>query len=51
VIIGDQLETDVAGASAAGIDACLLSGVSSWEHARHAPAKVAPTWLLDKLAP
>jgi HAD superfamily hydrolase (TIGR01450 family) len=51
VMIGDQLETDVAGASAAGIDACLLSGVSSWEHARHAPAKVAPTWLLDKLAP
>ncbi len=51
VMIGDQLETDVAGASAAGIDACLLAGVSSWEHAQHAPAKVAPTWLLDKLAP
>jgi ribonucleotide monophosphatase NagD (HAD superfamily) len=53
VMIGDQLETDVAGARAAGIDACLLAGVSSWEHARHAEhaAKVAPTWLLDKLMP
>jgi len=50
VMIGDQLETDVAGARAAGIAACLLAGVSSWEHARTA-AKVAPMWLLDKLAP
>jgi HAD superfamily hydrolase (TIGR01459 family) len=53
VMIGDQLETDIAGARAAGIDACLLAGVSSWEHAQHAEGaiEVAPTWLLDKLAP
>ncbi|HEY1810773.1 MAG TPA: HAD-IA family hydrolase [Kofleriaceae bacterium] len=53
VMIGDQLETDVAGARAAGIDACLLAGVSSWEHAQHAEhaSRVAPTWLLDKLMP
>ena len=54
VMIGDQLETDVAGARAAGIDAALLaglcSGVSRWEHARRA-ATVAPTWLVDTLSP
>ncbi|HEY1549181.1 MAG TPA: HAD-IA family hydrolase [Kofleriaceae bacterium] len=52
VMIGDQLETDIAGARAAGIAACLLAGggVSSWQHAA-ATATVAPTWLLDRLAP
>jgi len=53
VMVGDQLETDVAGARAAGIDVALLAGVSSWEHAQHGARaiEVAPTWLLDKLAP
>ena len=49
-MIGDQLETDIAGATAAGLASALLAGVSSWDHAR-ATAAVAPTWLLDKLAP
>jgi 4-nitrophenyl phosphatase len=53
LMIGDQLETDVAGARAAGCDAALLAGVSRWrqEHASDAPNAVAPTWLLDKLWP
>jgi len=50
VMIGDQLETDIAGARAAGIAPALLAGISSWDHAR-ATATVAPDWLLDKLAP
>ena len=50
VMIGDQLETDIAGARAAGVAPCLVGGVSSWAHAR-AHAAVAPAWLLDKLAP
>ncbi len=49
VMIGDQLETDIAGARAAGCDAALLAGVSRW-HDDHDDA-VAPTWLLDKLWP
>ena len=53
VMIGDQLETDIAGARAAGCDAALLAGISRWrqEHSTQAPAAVAPTWLLDKLWP
>ena len=58
VMIGDQIETDVAGARAAGCDAALLAGVSRWHPAsndeetsdRRTP-RVAPTWLLDKLWP
>jgi HAD superfamily hydrolase (TIGR01450 family) len=50
VMIGDQLETDVAGALAAGIDAALLAGISRWEHAR-GNSTVAPSWLVDMLAP
>jgi FMN phosphatase YigB (HAD superfamily) len=53
VMIGDQLETDVAGARAAGCDAALLAGISRWrdENSTHDPQAVAPTWLLDKLWP
>ncbi|MDX2092708.1 MAG: HAD-IA family hydrolase [Kofleriaceae bacterium] len=47
VMIGDQLETDVVGARAAGIDVALLAGVSHWD----ARAKITPTYLLDRLAP
>ncbi len=50
VMVGDQLETDIAGAAAAGIDAALLAGVSRWEHAR-AHARVTPRYLLATLAP
>ncbi|HET9988894.1 MAG TPA: HAD-IIA family hydrolase [Kofleriaceae bacterium] len=48
VMIGDQLETDIAGARAAGCACALLAGVSSWHHAR-ATAAVVPDYLLDKL--
>ena len=34
VMIGDQLETDIAGARAAGVATALLAGVSRWEHAQ-----------------
>jgi HAD superfamily hydrolase (TIGR01450 family) len=47
VMIGDQLETDIAGARAAGIDAALLEGVS---HAA-AATTIVPTYLLATLAP
>jgi glycerol-1-phosphatase len=45
LMVGDQLETDVAGARAAGLDAALLEGVSRWTG--HGPE---PTWLLSSLA-
>jgi glycerol 3-phosphatase-2 len=58
VMIGDQLETDIAGALGAGIDAALLAGVSRWV----APADenagrngdrgtIVPTYLLAALTP
>lgn len=47
LMIGDQLETDIAGARAAGIDAALLAGISRWDPA----APVAPTYLLATLDP
>ena len=50
VMIGDQLETDIAGAAAAGVDAALLSGISRWEDAR-AAAKVAPRYVLATIDP
>jgi ribonucleotide monophosphatase NagD (HAD superfamily) len=56
VMIGDQLETDIAGACAAGIDAALLAGVSRWPPARPAdspsPASgIAPRYLLATIEP
>lgn len=47
VMIGDQLETDVAGARAAGIDAALLAGVSHWDPT----SAIAPTYLLATIEP
>jgi HAD superfamily hydrolase (TIGR01450 family) len=50
VMIGDQLETDIAGARAAGIDsALLLSGVSRWPGT--ATSGIAPTYLLATIEP
>ena len=47
VMIGDQLETDVAGAQAAGIDTALLAGVS-----RHdTRSAVTPTYVLGTIQP
>jgi HAD superfamily hydrolase (TIGR01450 family) len=50
VMIGDQLETDIAGARAAGIDAALLSGVSRWPGGT-ATSGIAPTYLLATIEP
>jgi HAD superfamily hydrolase (TIGR01459 family) len=47
VMIGDQIETDIAGARAAGIDAALVAGVSRWT----AASPVAPRWLLGTIEP
>lgn len=47
VMIGDQLETDIAGARAAGLDSALVAGVSHWDPA----AAVAPTYLLATISP
>jgi HAD superfamily hydrolase (TIGR01459 family) len=47
LMVGDQLETDIAGAIAAGIDAVLVEGVSRWSP--HATSAIRPTWLLANL--
>jgi ribonucleotide monophosphatase NagD (HAD superfamily) len=47
-MIGDQLETDIAGARAVGIDAALVAGVSVWRDGVVDAAR-APHWLLDAL--
>ena len=50
LMIGDQLETDIAGALAAGIDAALVvTGVTRWQD-RAAAGDIVPTYLLDSLA-
>jgi HAD superfamily hydrolase (TIGR01450 family) len=49
VMVGDQLETDIAGAHAAGMHAALLAGVSRWEDARS--SALAPHYLLATLSP
>ncbi|HEY0195777.1 MAG TPA: HAD-IA family hydrolase [Kofleriaceae bacterium] len=52
VMIGDQLETDMAGARAAGISGALLAGVSRWPHTgSEGVPEVAPTYLLATIAP
>jgi len=51
VMIGDQLETDIAGARAAGIDAALLlTGVTRRPEPSGAADEVVPTYILDRLA-
>ena len=47
VMVGDQLETDIAGAQAAGIATALLAGVSRWDDR----AALAPTYLLGTIEP
>ena len=47
VMIGDQLETDVVAAVAAGIEVALLEGVSRWQPG----AAISPTYLLRSIAP
>ncbi len=47
VMIGDQLDTDIRGALACGIDAALLAGGVSVEHSAHDGLR--PTWRLASL--
>ena len=60
VMVGDQLETDIAAAAAAGIASALVDGVSQWrvatapagEAALHAaPGLAVPTYLLPSVSP
>lgn len=46
VMIGDQLETDIAGARAAGIPAALLAGISHWDER----SAITPDYLLADLS-
>jgi ribonucleotide monophosphatase NagD (HAD superfamily) len=47
VMIGDQLETDIAGAAAAGMATALCAGVSRW----NATSGIAPDHLLATIEP
>jgi HAD superfamily hydrolase (TIGR01450 family) len=47
VMIGDQLETDIAGGHAAGVATALLAGVSRWD----GRGGLAPTYLLGTIHP
>ncbi len=56
VMIGDQVETDIAAACAAGMDSALVDGVSRWRYvsasARDARERApTPTYLLASMAP
>jgi HAD superfamily hydrolase (TIGR01450 family) len=49
LMVGDQLETDIAGARGAGLDAALLvTGVSRWQP-EHGAGEHGPTYLLEEL--
>ena len=48
LMVGDQLETDIVGARAVGLDAALVTGVSVWRDGHGDPAH-APQWLLAAL--
>jgi HAD superfamily hydrolase (TIGR01450 family) len=47
VMIGDQLETDIAGAAAAGVASALVAGISRWS----SESVIAPTYLLATIEP
>ena len=49
VMIGDQLETDIRGARAFGLDAALVEGGVSRYDAAATPPERQPTWLLGSL--
>jgi HAD superfamily hydrolase (TIGR01450 family) len=55
VMIGDQIETDIAGANAAGVPSALLAGpISRWtdeQSSEPSARRATPTWLLDNLWP
>jgi HAD superfamily hydrolase (TIGR01450 family) len=62
VMVGDQVETDIAAARAAGLDSALVDGVSRWQYSARASQRRAaaegratdelvPTYLLPSVAP
>lgn len=53
IMIGDTLETDIAGANSFGIDSLLvLSGISGMEHQKNSLLlqKIKPTYIMDSLS-
>lgn len=63
VMVGDQVETDIAAAHAAGLDSALVDGVSRWQYSSRASqlarahadgersAGLSPTYLLPSVSP
>jgi HAD superfamily hydrolase (TIGR01450 family) len=51
VMIGDQLETDIAGANRAGVDSALLTTGVSLGDLAGVDAAIRPTWRIASLAP
>ncbi len=51
IMIGDQVETDIAAAVAAGVSSALVDGVSQWKFARAAQQRATPTYLLASVQP
>jgi glycerol-1-phosphatase len=50
VMIGDQLETDIAGANGCGIDSALITTGVSIDDLASLPEKLQPTWWIKSLA-
>ncbi|HEU0033159.1 MAG TPA: HAD-IA family hydrolase [Kofleriaceae bacterium] len=51
VMIGDQLETDIAGARAAGVPCALVAGISRWNPAATSLVPARPTYVLASIDP
>jgi len=51
VMIGDQLETDIAGANGCGIDSALITTGVSIDDLASLPEKLQPTWWIKSQAP
>lgn len=53
LMVGDQVETDIAAARAAAMDSALVDGVSRWRYvdAAAGPDVATPTYLLETVAP
>lgn len=50
LMVGDQVETDIAAAAAAGLPSALVDGVSQWQFAQ-AGRGATPTYLLASVTP
>jgi len=49
VMVGDQLETDIAGANGCGIDSALITTGVSIDDLASLPEKLQPTWWIKSL--